>query len=197
MLPLHQLSVFTPIALFGDQIKTFYQVSWFAVGCYYLMVGHKNEHARRYLRYVFAYAHPVSEHFPGILYLYPVTVATYWMLYISYSKATTLERTYGPAWIAYGHSFAVESEHDQAMAAYFTAAQLMKGSVPLCHISTPLSSQIICRAAPGPIWNKIWSISTLSAQTTECSFRWEKPLMLDKFAHMKLALLPQTGSNSE
>uniref|UniRef100_E1BPM5 Cell division cycle 16 n=1 Tax=Bos taurus TaxID=9913 RepID=E1BPM5_BOVIN len=70
-------------------------VSWFAVGCYYLMVGHKNEHARRYL-----------------------------------SKATTLEKTYGPAWIAYGHSFAVESEHDQAMAAYFTAAQLMKG----CHL---------------------------------------------------------------
>uniref|UniRef100_A0A8C5MZF8 Cell division cycle 16 n=1 Tax=Leptobrachium leishanense TaxID=445787 RepID=A0A8C5MZF8_9ANUR len=70
-------------------------VSWFAVGCYYLMVGHKNEHARRYL-----------------------------------SKATTLERSYGPAWIAYGHSFAVESEHDQAMAAYFTAAQLMKG----CHL---------------------------------------------------------------
>jgi len=27
------------------------KVSWFAVGCYYLMVGHKNEHARRYLRY--------------------------------------------------------------------------------------------------------------------------------------------------
>ncbi|EHB01156.1 Cell division cycle protein 16-like protein [Heterocephalus glaber] len=46
------------------------------------------------------------------------------------AKATTLEKTYGPAWIAYGHSFAVESEHDQAMAAYFTAAQLMKG----CHL---------------------------------------------------------------
>ncbi|KAB0403193.1 hypothetical protein E2I00_015013, partial [Balaenoptera physalus] len=45
-------------------------------------------------------------------------------------SATTLEKTYGPAWIAYGHSFAVESEHDQAMAAYFTAAQLMKG----CHL---------------------------------------------------------------
>lgn len=54
------------------------------------------------------------------------------------SKATTLERTYGPAWIAYGHSFAVESEHDQAMAAYFTAAQLMKGlvdSLVLCDLS--------------------------------------------------------------
>ena len=51
------------------------------------------------------------------------------MATLSHSKATTLERTYGPAWIAYGHSFAVESEHDQAMAAYFTAAQLMKGYV--------------------------------------------------------------------
>lgn len=49
------------------------------------------------------------------------------MFCLGCSKATTLERTYGPAWIAYGHSFAVESEHDQAMAAYFTAAQLMKG----------------------------------------------------------------------
>uniref|UniRef100_W5M4B4 Cell division cycle 16 homolog (S. cerevisiae) n=1 Tax=Lepisosteus oculatus TaxID=7918 RepID=W5M4B4_LEPOC len=70
-------------------------VSWFAVGCYYLMVGHKNEHARRYL-----------------------------------SKALALERNFGPAWIAFGHSFAVESEHDQAMAAYFTASKLMKG----CHL---------------------------------------------------------------
>ncbi|XP_060600102.1 cell division cycle protein 16 homolog [Ruditapes philippinarum] len=46
------------------------------------------------------------------------------------SKATTLERTYGPAWLAFGHSFATGNEHDQAMAAYFTAAQLMKG----CHL---------------------------------------------------------------
>ncbi|XP_014681406.1 PREDICTED: cell division cycle protein 16 homolog [Priapulus caudatus] len=46
------------------------------------------------------------------------------------SKATTLDRVYGPAWLAYGHSFAVENEHDQAMAAYFKASQLMKG----CHL---------------------------------------------------------------
>uniref|UniRef100_A0A2K5DPI1 Cell division cycle 16 n=1 Tax=Aotus nancymaae TaxID=37293 RepID=A0A2K5DPI1_AOTNA len=83
-------------------------VSWFAVGCYYLMVGHKNEHARRYL-----------------------------------SKATTLEKTYGPAWIAYGHSFAVESEHDQAMAAYFTAAQLMKGYGRPCLLWSLMSSERI------------------------------------------------------
>ena len=44
-----------------------------------------------------------------------------------FSKATTLDRLYGPAWLAFGHSFAAEGEHDQAMAAYFTASQLMKG----------------------------------------------------------------------
>ncbi|KAK2165875.1 hypothetical protein NP493_1345g00047 [Ridgeia piscesae] len=69
-------------------------VAWFAVGCYYLLVG-KNDPARRY-----------------------------------FSKATSLDRIFGPAWLAFGHSFAAENEHDQAMAAYFTAAQLMKG----CHL---------------------------------------------------------------
>ena len=35
------------------------------------------------------------------------------------NKATQLDRLFGPAWLAYGHSFALENEHDQAMAAYF------------------------------------------------------------------------------
>lgn len=41
-----------------------------------------------------------------------------------------MDRVYGPAWLAFGHSFAADNEHDQAMAAYFTASQLMKG----CHL---------------------------------------------------------------
>ncbi len=36
----------------------------------------------------------------------------------------------GAAWLAYGHSFAADNEHDQAMAAYFKASQLMKGYNP-------------------------------------------------------------------
>lgn len=47
-----------------------------------------------------------------------------------FSKATALDRLFSPAWIAYGHSFAKENEHDQAMAAYFKASQLMRG----CHL---------------------------------------------------------------
>lgn len=46
------------------------------------------------------------------------------------AKATSLDRLFGPAWLAYGHSFAKENEHDQAMAAYFKATQLMRG----CHL---------------------------------------------------------------
>ena len=42
-------------------------------------------------------------------------------------KATQLDRVSGSAWLAYGHSFALENEHDQAMAAYYKALQLMKG----------------------------------------------------------------------
>merc|ERR1712223_532998 len=46
------------------------------------------------------------------------------------SRATQLDRVFGPSWLAYGHSFALENEHDQAIAAYFKAYQLMPG----CHL---------------------------------------------------------------
>ena len=52
-----------------------------------------------------------------------------------FSKATTLERVFGPAWLGFGHAFAAEGEHDQAMAAYFTASKLMPRShLPLLYI---------------------------------------------------------------
>ncbi|CAH3928155.1 unnamed protein product [Pieris brassicae] len=73
--------------------------SWYAVGCYYYLIG-KNELARRYL-----------------------------------SKACSLSESAGCVWLAYGHSFAADSEHDQAMAAYFKASQLMPGSyLPLLYV---------------------------------------------------------------
>ena len=46
-----------------------------------------------------------------------------------------MNRSFSPAWLALGHSFAQESEHDQATSAYFTAAQIMKGSfLPFLYI---------------------------------------------------------------
>ncbi|XP_071085034.1 cell division cycle protein 16 homolog [Haliotis cracherodii] len=101
-LPLHiavlvELKKANALFYIAHKLVEFYPtkpVAWFAVGCYYLLIG-KSEPARRYL-----------------------------------SKATTLDRAYGPAWLAFGHSFAADNEHDQAMAAYFTASQIMKG----CHL---------------------------------------------------------------
>jgi len=47
-----------------------------------------------------------------------------------FSKATSLEGAFVPAWIGFGHSFAAQDESDQAMAAYRTAARLFPG----CHL---------------------------------------------------------------
>lgn len=66
------------VDLYPDQA-----ISWYAVGCYYDIIG-KSDPARRYL-----------------------------------SKATTLNRLFGPAWLAYGHSFAKENEHDQVLLSDF------------------------------------------------------------------------------
>lgn len=77
--------------------------SWYAVGCYYYLIG-KSELARRYL-----------------------------------SKAKSLEPSAGCVWLAYGRSFAADNEHDQAMAAYFKASQLMSG----CHLP-PLYVGVEC-----------------------------------------------------
>ena len=38
---------------------------------------------------------------------------------------------FGPAWLAYGHSFAVENEHDKVMTAYFKASSLADGGLSL------------------------------------------------------------------
>ncbi|OIW08211.1 hypothetical protein TanjilG_15172 [Lupinus angustifolius] len=49
-----------------------------------------------------------------------------------FSKATSLEETFSPAWIGYGNAYAAQEEGDQAMSAYRTAARLFPG----CHLPT-------------------------------------------------------------
>jgi anaphase-promoting complex subunit 6 len=43
-------------------------------------------------------------------------------------KAKSLDHSFAPAWIAYGHAFAHHDESDQALAAYRTASRLFPGS---------------------------------------------------------------------
>ena len=46
---------------------------------------------------------------------------------VLYSKATSLDGTFLPAWIGYGNAYAAQEEGDQAMSAYRTAARLFPG----------------------------------------------------------------------
>ncbi|UYV72140.1 CDC16, partial [Cordylochernes scorpioides] len=90
---------------------------------------------------IFTLAHKLVERYPeGVVCALQIAwyaVGCYYLLinkrdsarrYLS--KATSLDKVFGPAWLMYGHSFAVENEHDQAMSAYFKASLLMKG----CHL---------------------------------------------------------------
>ncbi|KAI0393423.1 anaphase-promoting complex subunit cut9 [Xylariaceae sp. FL0594] len=45
-----------------------------------------------------------------------------------FSKASMMDSHFGPAWIGFAHTFAAEGEHDQAIAAYATAARLFMGT---------------------------------------------------------------------
>ncbi|XP_072974279.1 anaphase-promoting complex subunit 6 [Typha angustifolia] len=49
-----------------------------------------------------------------------------------FSKATSLDGTFPPAWIGTGNAYAAQEESDQAMAAFRTAARLFPG----CHLPT-------------------------------------------------------------
>ncbi|BHF64209.1 anaphase promoting complex subunit cdc16 [Sparganum proliferum] len=56
-------------------------------------------------------------------------------------KATQQDRRFGPAWLALGHAYAADSEHDQAIAAYCTAAQIVRCShIPMMYIGVEYSA---------------------------------------------------------
>jgi anaphase-promoting complex subunit 6 len=69
-------------------------ISWYAVGCYYLLIG-KYDHSRHYFR-----------------------------------RCTSIEGSFGEGWLGYAHAFALQGEHDQAMAAYRTSARMISN----CHL---------------------------------------------------------------
>jgi anaphase-promoting complex subunit 6 len=73
-------------------------VSWYAVGCYYLLIG-KYDHSRHFFR-----------------------------------RCTGIDPAFGEAWVGFAHAFALQGEHDQAMAAYRTAARMISNNhiPPLC-----------------------------------------------------------------
>ena len=83
---------------------------------------------------LFLLSHTLSEHAPHEPYTY-LAIGTYYLSTsrISearrfFSKASLMDPHSPAAWIGFAHTFAAEGEHDQAIAAYSTAARLFQGS---------------------------------------------------------------------
>jgi anaphase-promoting complex subunit 6 len=83
---------------------------------------------------LFLLSHNLSQHAPHEPYTY-LAIGTYYLSTnrISearrfFSKASLMDPHSPSAWIGFAHTFAAEGEHDQAIAAYSTAARLFQGS---------------------------------------------------------------------
>ena len=83
---------------------------------------------------LFLLAHTLADYAPEESYTY-LAIATYYFSVSRvaearrfFSKASLLDPHSAPAWIGFAHTFAAEGEHDQAIAAYSTAARLFQGS---------------------------------------------------------------------
>lgn len=83
---------------------------------------------------LFLLAHTLADNAPDESYTY-LAIGTYYLSVAKiaearrfFSKASLLDPHSAPAWIGFAHTFAAEGEHDQAIAAYSTAARLFQGS---------------------------------------------------------------------
>lgn len=83
---------------------------------------------------LFHLSHTLSTHAPHESYTY-LAIGTYYLSTFRiaearrfFSKASLMDPHSAPAWIGFAHTFAAEGEHDQAIAAYSTAARLFQGS---------------------------------------------------------------------
>lgn len=83
---------------------------------------------------LFHLSHTLSTHAPHESYTY-LAIGTYYLSTFRiaearrfFSKASLMDPHSAAAWIGFAHTFAAEGEHDQAIAAYSTAARLFQGS---------------------------------------------------------------------
>ncbi|OAP64607.1 hypothetical protein AYL99_00579 [Fonsecaea erecta] len=83
---------------------------------------------------LFHLSHTLAAHAPHEAYTY-LAIGTYYLSTYRipearrfFSKASLMDPHSAAAWIGFAHTFAAEGEHDQAIAAYSTAARLFQGS---------------------------------------------------------------------
>lgn len=80
-----------------------------------------------------------------------------------FSKATSIDGSFPPAWIGSGNAYAAQEESDQAMAAFRTGARLFPGyalSICSCLFTCIfIAAQTCAKVRFNSSWNEILSIN--------------------------------------
>ncbi|KKK26194.1 hypothetical protein ARAM_007450 [Aspergillus rambellii] len=147
---------------------------------------------------LFLLSHTLADHAPEESYTY-LAIGVYYLSVSKiaearrfFSKASLLDPHSAPAWIGFAHTFAAEGEHDQAIAAYSTAARLFQGShlpqlfLGMQHLALnnmSLAQEYLCAAyamSTGTAAGSVPSIPSLPA--SERSPLGGDPLVLNELA---------------
>uniref|UniRef100_A0A6B2L5C3 Uncharacterized protein n=1 Tax=Arcella intermedia TaxID=1963864 RepID=A0A6B2L5C3_9EUKA len=109
-----------------------------------------------------------------------------------FSKSTTTTKDFGPGWLGFGHAFAIEGEHDQALAAYRSAHRLLsKSHIPPLYIgielvranNLPLARQFVKKSESGCpydplVYNELGVIDFKDGKYNDAIINFEKALGL-------------------
>ncbi|KAH8425271.1 anaphase promoting complex subunit CDC16 [Aspergillus melleus] len=146
---------------------------------------------------LFLLSHTLADHAPEESYTY-LAIGVYYLSVSKvaearrfFSKASLLDPHSAPAWIGFAHTFAAEGEHDQAIAAYSTAARLFQGShlpqlfLGMQHLALnnmSLAHEYLCAAyamSTGAPSGSVTSITALPSSTEGHSLGGD-PLVLNE-----------------
>ncbi|KAL3477675.1 hypothetical protein BJX99DRAFT_225901 [Aspergillus californicus] len=145
---------------------------------------------------LFLLSHTLADHSPEESYTY-LAIGVYYLSVAKiaearrfFSKASLLDPHSAPAWIGFAHTFAAEGEHDQAIAAYSTAARLFQGShlpqlfLGMQHLALnnmSLAQEYLCAAysmSTGAATGTVPSITSMPS--SELSLLGGDPLVLNE-----------------
>jgi anaphase-promoting complex subunit 6 len=144
---------------------------------------------------LFLLSHTLADHSPEESYTY-LAIGVYYLSVSKiaearrfFSKASLLDPHSAPAWIGFAHTFAAEGEHDQAIAAYSTAARLFQGNhlpqlfLGMQHLALnnmSLAQEYLCAAYAMSTGTAAGTVPSLPSMPSELSTLGGDPLVLNE-----------------
>ncbi|KAJ0413530.1 hypothetical protein BJY00DRAFT_296737 [Aspergillus carlsbadensis] len=144
---------------------------------------------------LFLLSHTLADHSPEEPYTY-LAIGVYYLSVSKiaearrfFSKASLLDPHSAPAWIGFAHTFAAEGEHDQAIAAYSTAARLFQGNhlpqlfLGMQHLALnnmSLAQEYLCAAYAMSTGTAAGTVPSIPSMPSELSTLGGDPLVLNE-----------------